>query len=388
MVLTGCADGTARLWDLPELPDDLDRISSWVEVITGMETDGESHIHLFDMAAWNERRQRLYRKVGPPTLRERWRLDPILFGPEPTARARAWIERERWAEAETAFDEVVRARPLDAAVRLERARFFASRSQLDKADDDFVQAYALGSRDSKLVEMISRSEALFHRALEQVPDSAAATLWSQRGEDQARRQQWAEAAADFGESVRLRPEDGQAHRLQILSLSAAGERDGLRWTIAELLDKFRGTTDPGMANMVAWNCCLAPDAVDDPEAPVQLAEIAVKGASWPDKANVLNTLGATLYRAGRFDGAIRRLEEGIQVRNGTSVPMDWPFLAMAHFRLGHRDEARRWLDRFQDPSPDADPDQFWSELEIRLLRSEAEALILYDPAFPADPFAN
>jgi len=28
------------------------------------------------------------------------------------------------------------------------------------------------------------------------------------------------------------------------------------------------------------------------------------------------------------------------------------------------------------------------ELELRLLRSEAEALILYDPVFPADPFAR
>ena len=27
------------------------------------------------------------------------------------------------------------------------------------------------------------------------------------------------------------------------------------------------------------------------------------------------------------------------------------------------------------------------ELDIRLLRSEAEALILYDPVFPTDPFA-
>jgi hypothetical protein len=28
------------------------------------------------------------------------------------------------------------------------------------------------------------------------------------------------------------------------------------------------------------------------------------------------------------------------------------------------------------------------ELEIRLLRSEAEAVVLYDSVFPADPFAR
>ena len=81
------------------------------------------------------------------------------------------------------------------------------------------------------------------------------------------------------------------------------------------------------------------------------------------------------------------MEEGLKARNGTEEPLDWPFLAMAHHRLGHRDEARRWLDRLRNRQPSTDPDQFWKELEIRLLHSEAEAVILYDPVFPADPFA-
>ena len=35
----------------------------------------------------------------------------------------------------------------------------------------------------------------------------------------------------------------------------------------------------------------------------------------------------------------------------------------------------------------ADRVRFWDEMEIRLLRNEAEAVVLYDPVFPADPFA-
>jgi hypothetical protein len=61
---------------------------------------------------------------------------------------------------------------------------------------------------------------------------------------------------------------------------------------------------------------------------------------------------------------------------------------MAHYRLGHRDEARRWLDRLREHVPSSVHDQFWNELEIRLLRSEAEAVVIYDPVFPADPFAH
>jgi hypothetical protein len=41
----------------------------------------------------------------------------------------------------------------------------------------------------------------------------------------------------------------------------------------------------------------------------------------------LKTVAAALYRAGRFEDAIRRLEEWIQLKSGTSEPRDWVFLA-------------------------------------------------------------
>src|SRR5262249_24109214 len=111
-------------------------------------------------------------------------------------------------------------------------------------------------------------------------------------------------------------------------------------------------------------------------------------ATESQKADLLNTLGAALYRAGRFAEAQRRLDEGNQKRKGKSLEVDWVFLAMAHHRLGHHDEARRWLDRFRDRSPKLDPSAFWREFEIRLLRTEAEAVVLWDSIFPADPFAR
>jgi tetratricopeptide (TPR) repeat protein len=325
-------------------------------------------------------------------LGRRWRLDPILFGPEPTACARAWIERQRWAEAEAAFDEVVLARPFDSAVLLERARYHATRFQPDKADDDFVQAYALGSRGGNLIETIVRNDALFHRAITQAPGSAA-TLRSQRGDDRARQQRWAEAAADFGQAVRLQPEDLTHRQRQILSHAAAGECDQLQRARSDLLDRFGPTTHPGTANTAAWSGSLAPGVDTHLEALVRLAELAVNGVPAAQSnadllETYLNTLGAALYRAGRFEEAIRRLEEGIKLRNGTGIPQYWPFLAMAHHRLGHRDQAHRYLESLRSHQPRTVPNWFWIEVRIRLLRSEAEALILYDPIFPADPFAH
>ena len=61
---------------------------------------------------------------------------------------------------------------------------------------------------------------------------------------------------------------------------------------------------------------------------------------------------------------------------------------MAHHRLGHHAQALHSLGRFRADRASDDSDAFWEELEIRLLRDEAEALILYDPDFPTDPFAR
>ncbi len=171
--------------------------------------------------------------------------------------------------------------------------------------------------------------------------------------------------------------------------AAAGDLDELRRACSDLLDRFGSTTAPGRANAVAWYATLAPDLDVHAEKLVRLAEFAVQGASDANsKGSCLNTLGAALYRAGRFEDSIRRLKEGVEARDGAEHPLDWPFQAMAHHRLGHRELAHRYLESLRSRQPSTDPNQFWDELEIRLLRIEAEATILYDPIFPADPFAH
>jgi tetratricopeptide (TPR) repeat protein len=114
-------------------------------------------------------------------------------------------------------------------------------------------------------------------------------------------------------------------------------------------------------------------------------------------------LGAALYRAGRFEEAIHRLDESHRARDDAGDPKAFAFLALTHHRLGHRDEARRWLDKLVTYRPREGADLFWDEVEIRILRREAESLILgsrpaasptADPApiknatTPADPAAR
>jgi eukaryotic-like serine/threonine-protein kinase len=379
-------DKTVRLWAIPELRGDLKGVADWTAVVTGLELDEHGSVHVLDNATWRQRREQLNHEGGPTYMGRLWRLDPVLFGLEPTARARAWIERQRWAEAEVAFDEAVLARPLDADVVLERARFHVARSRSATADKDFFQAIALGSTDSDLIEMILRSEALFARAVTQHPDPGL--LWRRRGDDRARRQRWAEAAKDYGQLIRLQPEDLWPRHCQILALGAAGDHDQLQRACSEILDRYGRTAVSSVANDAAWSCSLAPSMDERPEELVRLAELGADGAAGPEKGRFLNTVGAALYRAGRFEEAIRRLDEAIQLKGGASEPRDWAFLAMAHQRLEHRDQARHYLKTLSSRQPSSEADQLWAELEIRVLRSEAEATILYDPIFPADPFAH
>jgi tetratricopeptide (TPR) repeat protein len=386
-VLTGSLDRTARLWDISELPDNLERISIWVKVITGLGLDELGSVSVLDNSTWRERHERLEAQGGQPTTVPRWLLDPILFGPDPTARAKAWMERKRSAEAEAAFDDAVAARPFEAAVLLERARFLAAHSHGQKAAADFARAYVLGNREPALLDTIASSESLFRRVVAESGGSAA-PLWARRGESLAKRQLWTEAAAAIGEAVRVEPENPFYRHHQILVLLAAGDDNGVHRTRSDMLDRFRLTTNPLVANSVAWASAMAASEEPNLSETVCLAELAVNGAPEQMKWAILNTLGAALYRSGRYADAVRRLEEGIQKRKGISSEADWVFLAMAHQRVGHHDHARRLLDRVPERSPNLRPSAFWGELEIRLLRAEAEAVVLWDPIFPADPFAH
>ncbi len=93
-ILTGSHAALARLWEAPApLPDGLPRLIAWVETLTGLELDEQGAIRVLDDAAWRQRRDRLSGLGGPPKADTSWSRDPILFGWDPTARARAWVAR-------------------------------------------------------------------------------------------------------------------------------------------------------------------------------------------------------------------------------------------------------------------------------------------------------
>jgi tetratricopeptide (TPR) repeat protein len=404
--LTVTDGNEALLWDVAELPDDLARLEDWVHVITGLALDDLGQLKNLEGAAWRERHDRLGSSGGLPEAEARWRLDPVVFGPEPTARARAWAERELWAAAEAAFAEAVAARPLDTAVRLERARFYTARSQSARADADYARAYALGDRDATLVDTIVASKRLFQRVVAESPDSAG-PLWAKHGALLLAQSRWDEAAADFARELELlprdrrwqtsrsrralalaqwdqayarllelRPDDGQLwcargryHALRGQWDQAAadfargieraapdseeclehaclrlivGDNDGYRAFLAELERRACRLDDPFAAYILARTAVVAAAPVVEPERVTRWAERAV--ASSLNGWN-LHTLGVAHYRAGRLDEAIWRLEESNAGDWGEQGRMQNRLvLAMAHHRLGHAAQARTLLD--------------------------------------------
>jgi tetratricopeptide (TPR) repeat protein len=201
-----------------------------------------------------------------------------------------------------------------------------------------------------------------------------------RGESRARAGRWDDAAAAFDEAIAAGAPHVDPRARRVLFLRTRGDYDGYREACRQLLDTFdTRTIPPSAANNLAWCFALGAGAVDDYAALLDLAEAAA--ASRPEP-NRLNTLGALLYRAGRFEEAIRQLERSVAMHGAGGTPYDALFLAMAHQRLGRRDEARQWLARGTSPAPiamfkpDATGDTSWiPRLELDILSREAAEML-------------
>jgi WD40 repeat protein len=66
-LLTGSDDKTARLWKLPDpVAGSPERLTRWLNVITGMELNEAGGIHLLDAEQWHQDREELDRFGGAP----------------------------------------------------------------------------------------------------------------------------------------------------------------------------------------------------------------------------------------------------------------------------------------------------------------------------------
>src|SRR5262249_37167292 len=98
-------------------------------------------------------------------------------------------------------------------------------------------------------------------------------------------------------------------------------------------------------NNLAWLQVSYPEVPQrEPGEAVRLAKAAV--AMEPEMREFWNTLGVAYYRAGEWTPATEALEKSMQLKDGGGGDAhDWLFLAMIRWRLGDKEQARRWFDR-------------------------------------------
>jgi WD40 repeat protein/tRNA A-37 threonylcarbamoyl transferase component Bud32 len=203
----------------------------------------------------------------------------------------------------------------------------------------------------------------------------------QRAEILALEGRWGLASESFGRAVEREPANLHLRYHHVLSLLESGDLVGYRRACASIVARFGTASDPDLAHEVAWDCVLAADAVDDREIPVRLARTALASFSGNMKHFAHNTLGAALYRAGRFAESIIQLNQSIEVTGGGGYPQDWVYLAMAHHRLGHRNESRHWLDRLLEYEKGRTRAFSWDEIEIGILCREVQSTMV----MPSNP---
>jgi serine/threonine protein kinase/Flp pilus assembly protein TadD len=213
--------------------------------------------------------------------------------------------------------------PDDPRLHVLRARAFAGLRRASQAEEEFATALENRPHDRQiqLEANLNRAHAFVHRS------------------------QWSQAAREFARASEFQPDVAYLARCRAIAQLAAGDVDAYRQTCATLLKRFENTENARTASDALVACVLRDDALPDMQRLLSLARVAA--SSWHLGRYVL---GAALYRAGKYEEAVLCFEG--EARAFRPRAWDWSFLAMAHHRLGHADEARRclaeavsWIDR-------------------------------------------
>jgi serine/threonine protein kinase/tetratricopeptide (TPR) repeat protein len=287
-------------------------------------------------------------------------LDPKL--------AAGWLGRgwtynilQQWDKAIADCTKGIDLDPKNTSAWGNRGQAYVGLRQWDKAIADCTKTIELGTKKPAAwgnrglayvgLRQWDKAIADFTKAIE--VDPKLALVRCHRGRAYAVLAQWDKAAADSVKAVELNPDangawwwqERAAYHLQ------AGDRAAYRTTCLQMLERFGRTKDPIIAHRIALSCLLIPQAVADEKLVWELAEQSLAGA--PGDPWSLIALGMALYRGGQFEEAVHW---GLIVKTWPEDPyggagadggplLTWLVLAMAHHRLGHTEEARRWLDK-------------------------------------------
>jgi WD40 repeat protein/serine/threonine protein kinase/tetratricopeptide (TPR) repeat protein len=362
-------DATAALWHL-------DRLIAW----PSQQGTAELGPELWFLHA---RRGRIYRDTGRQFVAD------VAYGQALKQGSRGLLVdwyRHRAAEYEAAGLEGTALWYLDRALSLvdTDADLFASRAALygksgkwEASLTDWNAALKLRPEEPEWYGERADVYARLAKPAERTADlynalrhGASFVTLERLAEDEARAGHWSAVANLFAKAREFGPIPLYYWQLWALAHRKAGDETAYRRLCARLLEINRDRPlEREFIRRIAWIVSRGPDAVTDWTMPLSLADRLIQAGGRPALEQIA---AAVYYRAGRYADALQHLPpDRMDARD--VVPRI--FLAMAHYRLGHSKEARQELARAMvQPVRPVNRD-IWDEVEIELLRREAEALL-------------
>ncbi|HVC96591.1 MAG TPA: tetratricopeptide repeat protein [Pirellulales bacterium] len=259
------------------------------------------------------------------------------------------LDLYRFKDAAEDFSHVIELDPKDAGAWNGRGYSHCHSNELDEAVADHSKAIELDPnlaaswfhRSFVHIKLGQYDKAIADcsKAIELDPKYAVA--WCRRGVAQDDSMQLDEAIADYTKAIELDPKYVLAWSNRGLAHFNLNEFDE---AVADYTKAIELAPDSAVNhNNLAWLLATSPDPkFRDPRRAVELAKRAVELA--PEDAGNWNTLGAAQYHTDDWKLAIEALTRSMELRNG-GHGSDWLFLAMAHWKIGSRETARKWYDQ-------------------------------------------
>ena len=158
----------------------------------------------------------------------------------------------------------------------------------------------------------------------------------------------------------------------------AGDRPAYEQVCKRLVTKFADTTDPYVAERIAQDCFLLPNSGADLGLMDKLADKAVTAGSGTDGLPYFQACKAmSNYRSGNFAEAFAWRQKAANSPAQFAQAKAYAVLAMAHWQLGQKDEARTALVRGDALAPRADDlgESWVAWLMARISLDEATTVI-------------
>jgi serine/threonine protein kinase/tetratricopeptide (TPR) repeat protein len=322
----------------------------------------------------------------------------------------ALLELGRPVEAEAAYRESIALDPKGALAHYGLGNALLELGRSVEAEAAYRKSIALDPKSSPAHHGLGNAllklgrpveaEAAYRKSIALDPKGAPArrgleAVLAIAGRDQRRDESYRRAIAQLTESF---PDDHDAWNHAASLWAQTGDRAGYRAHCRRMLDRFRQTTDPAIAERTAKACLILPLGGPEQEEACELADRAVAMARghwvepWAEGTRALAS-----YRSGHFADAVAWADRCLSREPETwnrEIPAHL-VRAMAYSRLSRLPEARAALARASDlyrtkvatPGGRAEGGDWHDQVIGEALQREAEAYIL-DRDFPADPFAR